>query len=179
MKVLWLASWYPDEYEPTNGDFVRRHAKAVSQLMQIDVIHVVQAGKDFNTLSKVELYNEGNLREFIHYFSFKKTGIASLDKIRYNKTYLNYYTKILHEYIKEKGKPDLIHVHVPMKAGIVALKFLKHSNIPYIVSEHSSLYLKTAKDNFYTRSFYFRYNTKKIFQYATLVTNVSSAIGKV
>jgi glycosyltransferase involved in cell wall biosynthesis len=66
-----------------------------------------------------------------------------------------------------------------MKAGIVALKFLKHSNIPYIVSEHSSLYLKTAKDNFYNRSFYFRYHTKKIFQYAALVTNVSSAIGKV
>ena len=46
MKVLWLASWYPDEYEPTNGDFVQRHAKAVSQLMHIDVIHVVQAGEN-------------------------------------------------------------------------------------------------------------------------------------
>jgi len=179
MKVLWLASWYPDEFEPTNGDFVRRHAKAVSQLMEVDVIHVVQAGKDYNTLSKVELDNEGDLKEFIHYFSFKKTGITWLDKIRYNKTYLGYYTKILHEYIKEKGKPDLIHVHVPMKAGMVALKFLNHSNIPYIVSEHSSLYMGTAKDNFYNRSFYFRHQTKRIFQHAALVTNVSSAIGKV
>ncbi|HEX5151402.1 MAG TPA: glycosyltransferase [Parafilimonas sp.] len=179
MKVLWLASWYPDEFEPTNGDFVRRHAKAVSQFMDVDVIHVVQAGKDFTTLSEVEVDNDGSLREFIHYFAFKKTGMAWLDKIRYNKTYLSYYTKILHEYIKEKGKPDLIHVHVPMKAGMVALRFLKLSNIPYIVSEHSSLYLETAKDNFYNRSFYFRRQTKRIFKHAALVTNVSSAIGKV
>jgi hypothetical protein len=86
MKVLWLASWYPDEYEPTNGDFVRRHAKAVSQLVKIDVIHVVQTGKDFNTLSKVELYNEDNLREFIHYFSLKKPVSPRL--IRFDTTKL-------------------------------------------------------------------------------------------
>jgi len=179
MKVLWLASWYPDEFEPANGDFVKRHAKAVSQLMDLDIIHVVQAGKDFDTLTKVEIDNGGALREFIHYFSFKKTGIAWLDKIRYNRTYLSYYTKILHEYIKQRGKPDLIHVHVPMKAGMIALKFLGHSNIPYIVSEHSSLYLEMAKDNFYTRSLYFRYQTKRIFRHAVLVTNVSSVIAKV
>ena len=74
MKVLWLASWYPDEFEPANGDFVKRHAKAVSQLMDLDIIHVVQAGKDFDTLTKVEIDNGDALREFIHYFSFKKTG---------------------------------------------------------------------------------------------------------
>lgn len=179
MKLLWLASWYPDEYEPTNGDFVQRHAKAVAQLMPVDVIHVVQAGKDFGSLSKVVLNDEGNLHEFIHYFSFKKKGIAWLDKIRYNETYLRYYKNILHQYIKEKGKPDIIHVHVPMKAGIIALKFSKQFSIPYIVSEHSSLYLKTARDNFYTRSFYFRYHSKKILQHAALVTNVSVAIANV
>lgn len=179
MKLLWLASWYPDEYEPTNGDFVQRHAKAVAQLMAVDVIHVAQTGKDFGSLSKVVLNNENNLHEFIHYFSFTKTGIVWLDKIRYNKTYLRYYKNILHQYIKEKGKPDLIHVHVPMKAGIIALNFSKQFSIPYIVSEHSSLYLKIAKDNFHSRSFYFRYYTKKILQHAALVTNVSAAIASV
>ena len=87
MKVLWLASWYPDEYEPTNGDFVQRHAKAVSTLMPIDVIHVAQAGKDKSYLQKVELNDDGDLHEAIHYFAFKKTGITFIDKIRYNKTY--------------------------------------------------------------------------------------------
>jgi glycosyltransferase involved in cell wall biosynthesis len=176
MKVLWLASWYPDEYEPTNGDFVQRHAKALALLMPVYVIHVAQSGRDFHHLNKVDVKEQDNLHEAIHYFSFKKTGIPLIDKIRYNKTYLRYYKKIIHQYIQEKGRPDIVHIHVPMKAGIISLWIKKTFNIPYIVSEHSSLYLPEAKDNFNTRSFYFRLYTKKIFQQAALVTNVSAAI---
>ena len=179
MKVLWLASWYPNEYEPTIGDFVQRHAKAVSQVMNIDVIHVAQAGRKFNYLNKVVKNNDGNLHEAIHYFTYKKSNIDWLDKILYNKAYWRYYKKILDEYIEQKGKPDLLHVHVPFKAGIIALAFSKRLKIPFIVSEHSSLYLKEAKDNFYTRDFYFRFYTTEAFKKAALVTNVSAAIGKV
>ena len=179
MKVLWLASWYPDEYEPTNGDFVQRHAKAVSQLMRIDVIHVVQAGRKFNRLNKVIINNDGNLHEAIHYFTYKKSNIDWLDKILYNKTYWRYYKNVVDEYIKQKGKPDLLHVHVPFKAGIIAMAFSRRLKIPFIVSEHSSLYLNEAKDNFYSRDFYFRFYTERTFKKAALVTNVSAAIGKV
>lgn len=179
MKVLWLASWYPDEYEPTNGDFVQRHAKAVSQLMNIDVIHVAQAGRKFNWLNKVVTNHDNNLHEAIHYFTYKKTSLKWLDRINYNKAYWRYYKNVLNGYIEKKGKPDLIHVHVPFKAGIIALAVLRKYKIPFIVSEHSSLYLKEAKDNFYTRDFYFRYYTEQTFKKAALVTNVSAAIGKV
>lgn len=179
MKVLWLASWYPDEYEPTNGDFIQRHAQAVSQLMHVDVIHVVQAGRKFNSLNKAVKNNDGNLHEEIHYFTYKKCNIDWVDKILYNKTYWRYYKNILNEYIEKKGKPDLIHVHIPFKAGIIAMAFLRKYNIPFIVSEHSSLYLKEAKDNFYTRDFYFRFYTEHTFKKAALVTTVSAAIAKV
>ena len=63
MKVLWLASWYPDEYEPTNGDFIQRHAKATAQLMHVDLIHVAQAGKDRSFLHKVVVTDDGSLHE--------------------------------------------------------------------------------------------------------------------
>lgn len=179
MKILWLASWYPDEYQPTNGDFIQRHAQAVSQLIPVDVIHVAQAGKDLSYLNKVVENDKSNLHEAIHYFAYKKTGINFLDKILYNYAYQRYYKKILNKYINEKGKPYLLHVHVPVKAGIVAQKYAKQLHIPYIVSEHSSLYLNAAKDNFNTRSFYFRNHTKRVFKHAAIITNVSAAIGKV
>src|SRR5438128_1250722 len=101
MKLLWLASWYPDEYEPTNGDFIQRHAKAVATLMRVDLIHVAQSGKDKSDLHKVVLNDDGNLHEAVHYFHFKKTGIALIDKIRYNKTYFNYYKNVLEKHINE------------------------------------------------------------------------------
>lgn len=179
MKLLWLASWYPDAYEPTNGDFVQRHAKALAQLMPVEVIHVAQAGKDVEHLDKAVMKTTGNLQEAIYYFPFKRTGIAGLDKIRYNRAYLQFYKKIIQQYIQQKGKPDIVHVHVPMKAGIIALWLKKKYGIPYVVSEHSSLYLPAAIDNFNTRSNFFRHHTNNIFQQAASVTNVSAAIAKV
>ena len=179
MKVLWLASWYPDEYEPVNGDFIQRHAKAVARTLPVDVIHVTQAGKDFAYLNNINERKDGNLHETIYYFHRKKTGIEFLDKVLYNYYFLRYYKRVVKKYIAANEKPDLIHVHVPLKAGMVAWYFLKRYNIPYIVSEHSSLYLKEARDSFATRSFFFRYNTAKVYKHAALVTNVSVAIGKV
>ncbi len=178
-KVIWLASWYPNEYEPVVGDFIQRHAKAVAELMPITVIHVVQLGKDTKAKDKVKVNENGNLKEIIHYFSYKKMGISWLDKLLYNSRYLRYYEKVLKQYVKQNGKPLLLHVHVPIKAGIVARKISKQWKIPYIVSEHSSLYLKEAKDNFYNRTLFFRYHTKKIFRDAAFVTNVSATLGNV
>ncbi len=178
MKVLWLASWYPNKYEPNNGDFIQRHAMAVSELLSIDVIHVVQSGKDIATEDFTELNEHENLREFIYGFRFKKSGISFIDKIRYNLQYLRYYSKVLDEYISTYGKPDLIHVHVPVKAGLIARKAMQRWNIPYIVSEQASYYERSAPDNFFTRSYFFRSSAKKIFRDAAAVTNVSATIGK-
>lgn len=178
MKVLWLASWYPDEYEPTNGDFCQRHAKAVALSTPVDVIHVAQAGKNFGWLNKVVLNDNGNLHEAIHYFPFKKTGIFVLDKIRYHKTYLKHYKKILEHYIQEKGKPDLVHVHVPMKAGLLALWLKKKYNIKYIVTEHWTIYADIAKDNFANKGFAFKSFTRKIFKNAACFLPVSKNLGE-
>lgn len=179
MKVLWLASWYPNKYEPVNGDFVQRHAKAVAQIMPIDVIHVVQLGKDLAN-ENFETVEEGQqLREFIYGFKFKKIGVAWMDKIRYNLAYQKFYLKVLKQYFQQYGKPDLIHVHVPMKAGLAALQIQKKNTIPYIVSEQASYYEDASPDNFNKRSFFFKANTKRIFQNANAVTNVSATIGKV
>jgi glycosyltransferase involved in cell wall biosynthesis len=176
MKILWLASWYPDAYEPVNGDFVQRHAKAVSSLMPIDVIHVVQVGKDVKTKKDCVYTIDGNLREWVYSFSFTKWGLDSIDKLRYHIKFRHFYRSLLLKYAHHYGKPDLIHVHEPLKAGIAALEMATLWGIPYIVTEHSSLYDQVATDNFYRRSFFFRYYTKKIFQNAACITCVSKVI---
>lgn len=179
MKVLWLASWYPNKYEPVNGDFVQRHAKAVAQYLPIDVIHVVQLGKDLSNESFENTNQHNQLREFIYGFQFKKIGITWLDKIRYNLAYQRFYGQVLEQYFQKFGKPDLIHVHIPMKAGLAALQIKHKYNIPYIVSEQASYYEDASPDNFTKRSFFFKANTKRIFQHANVVTNVSATIGTV
>jgi glycosyltransferase involved in cell wall biosynthesis len=179
MKVLWLTSWYPNPYEPVNGDFVQRHAQAVAQYLPIDVIHVVQLGKDKTVETIAIKYQQNKLQEFIYTFTFNKVGISWIDKIRYNLAYQKFYLQIVEQYIQENGKPNLIHVHVPMKAGLIALALKKKYQIPFIVSEQASYYESASPDNFNKRSYFFRKNTQTIFQQAITATNVSATISKV
>ena len=178
MKILWLASWYPNPYEPVNGDFIQRHAQAVAQFIPLDVIHVVQVGKDVPVRDEQIESTRGNIHEMIHSFSFRKWGIGWIDKIRYQLKYRKFYVHLLLQYEKRYGRPALMHVHVPLKAGLLALFFKKRWKIPYIVSEQSSLYERRAEDSFDRRSLFFRYHTRAIFRGASLVTNVSASIGK-
>jgi len=178
MQILWLVSSYPNPYETTNGDFVERHALAVSKIVPLDLIHVVQIGKDRRTKQGYMHTKQDNLRELVYSFPFRKWHLGILDKIRYNIKYRIYYRMILFKYIRQYGTPELIHLHVPMKAGILAKDFAEYWQIPYIVTEHSSMYDPVAKDSFFTRSIFFKYYTKKIFKDAAAVTNVSAAMGK-
>jgi len=176
MHVLWLASWYPDVYEPMNGDFIQRNARAVAEHLPLTVIHLAQAGKETNTKKDWIKRKENQLEEWVCSFSYKKTGIIFIDKIRYHLKYRMLYRKVLLQYLKQYGKPDLVHVHVPMKAGMIARRFARDWQVPYIVSEHASMYDTDAKESFDKRSRFFRQNTAKVFREAAIVTNVSAAI---
>ena len=48
MKVLWLASWYPNQINPYEGDFVQRHATAVAAYSSVTVVYISQAGETLN-----------------------------------------------------------------------------------------------------------------------------------
>jgi hypothetical protein len=40
IKVLFLASWYPNREHPVSGIFVKRHALAVSNYCDVAVLYV-------------------------------------------------------------------------------------------------------------------------------------------
>lgn len=176
MKVLWLASWYPDELEPKNGDFIQRNAKAVAAFMPLVVIHVVQAGSRFKTHAKWERTKIDGLEEWIVYFNYTPTRFKKLNTLLYHFAYLHCYKAILKKYVAAFGLPDLLHVHAPIRAGMVARSWCKKNDILYIVSEHASMYAATAMDAFQNRPFWFRKAVQSVLKEAALVTNVSQTI---
>jgi len=172
--ILWLASWYPDEINPYNGDFIQRHAQATAEFVPLTVVYVSQHGPGVNLpTSRIDVKESGNLTEIIVYFPYKKTGIASLDTIVYNWKFFHHYKKFMRQYRLDKGKPDIVHVHVPMKAGRIAL-WMK---VPYIVTEHSSAYSDEVPDSYHRRGNYYRKWVKRIFENAKALTTVSKKLG--
>jgi glycosyltransferase involved in cell wall biosynthesis len=176
--ILWLPSWYPNEAEPYNGDFIQRHANAAALYNNITVIFFTQYGEAVTTKHKVSKTVSQNLNQITVYVPFEPWGIQLIDKIRYNVSFYRFSKNFLKAFIQENGLPSLVHVHVPVKAGNLALWIRKKFGVPYIVSEHASTYSKNAKDSFFSRHWLYRLQVKKIFSDAAVVTNVSLAIGK-
>jgi glycosyltransferase involved in cell wall biosynthesis len=178
--IIWLVSWYPNEKNPVAGDFIQRHAQAVSKYRNLTVIYMDQSGwKENSKLNKTEITTSGNLTEIRCYWPFHKTGISMVDLILYNQKYHFRYKRLLKKVFRENGYPQLIHVHVPMKAGKLALWAKRKWGIPFILSEQASTYLESAPDNFESRSIYYRHSVKKIFKKAIAVTNVSKTMARI
>lgn len=180
MKVLWLASWYPNKLSPLDGDFVQRHAGAVSEFASVSVIYVVQYGVAVpNPTPEIVETMKGTVKERRVYFRSLRTGIGVLDKLIYNWKYFQTYISVIRSCFLTDGIPDLVHVHVPMKAGMLARWLKKKWKIPYLLTEHSGIYVPGRRDAFSKRSFYFRWNVRQIFREASAVTSVSFHNGRI
>lgn len=174
-KILWLCSWYPNAAEPFNGDFIQRHARAAALYNDIYVIHVAadthgESGKAITTIQK-----ENGLTEHIVYFKKKLTGWG---RLRAHYRLLRSYRHAIRNYLKENGKPDWVHVHVPIWAGVPAMWIKKKYNIPYILTEHWGIYNDIEQQNYLTKSNWFKRYTRVIFEKAARFTTVSSFLAE-
>ena len=174
-KILWLCSWYPSKMDPFNGDFIQRHARAAALFNDIHVIHVTYDYPNDVENSGQELNSIGQLSEQIVYFKKKKSLKAKLtNQLRW----LANYKKTIRNYIIKNGKPDLVHLHVPMKAGVLALWMKKSYKISYIVTEHWGIYNHIVEDKYASKSIAFKKYTKKIFERASKFISVSDYLAK-
>jgi glycosyltransferase involved in cell wall biosynthesis len=177
-KVLWLCSWYPHPGDPFEGDFIQRHARAVSAYTPLTVFYTSQAGAQVSVKKECHIEQQTeDVRERIMLFRHRKTGFSVIDKFVYNIRYFRSYKKAIRQYIRKHGRPDIVHVHIPMKAGMIGRWIKRTWNIPFVVSEHSAHYNSESNDSFYSKSSFHRYHVKRILQEAAAVTNVSEAVG--
>ncbi len=131
MHILFLNSWYPNRILKQNGDFIQRHAEAVALKHQVTAIHVKT---DENLLQKIEITDTkiNNVRTLIAYV--KKSDNPLIKTRRFLQAYFSLVTKA--------GDFDVIHVNKFFPVGIIAYWFKKQKNIPYIITEHHTIYHK-------------------------------------
>jgi glycosyltransferase involved in cell wall biosynthesis len=141
LKVLFLASWYPNKEHPVSGIFVKRHAIAVSNYCDVAVLYVHLG----DTEDETDVNRENNLLEVRVYRK----------KHRYNNKWMKYfydYGQFYFDFLraglvgyriieKEFGRPDLAHVNVILYSGLMGLALKLLRGIPYVVTEHWAGYL--------------------------------------
>lgn len=167
-KILWLASWFPNRNDPYDGDFIQRHAKAAAIFHDVHVISVTAIEK--NGAPEEYRNQSSGLTEQVVYFK-QPTGLFSA--IRKQRLWLQFFKKAILDHIKKNGMPNVVHVHVPWKSGLLALWVKKKFRLPYIVSEHWGIYGSNVQDEFTNKPLLVQKGIKTVFQQAALVVTVS------
>lgn len=145
-KILWLVSWYPNKNDRFDGDFIQRHARAAAIYHDVHVIFVSDA--EMEKTQDEEWHYATGLTEQIIYFK-RKTGIAA--RARKQLSWKNCYQQAVKNYIEKNGLPDCVHVHIPWKAGLIALWLKKKYGKDFIVTEHWGMYNEATENHFYSR----------------------------
>jgi glycosyltransferase involved in cell wall biosynthesis len=144
-KVLWLPSWYPSRTDRFLGDFVERHAKAVSAYQPVFVIYVTKDRSLQKSKPQFECIQQANLNVHIAYYGPQFREGSLLEKLVSLYYYLSLNLKLIHRHVKEYGKPDLVFLHVALKAGIVGLYLKIFRGWRYVLAEHWTLFSRKEK----------------------------------
>ena len=175
MKIMWLPSWYPSGIDAFEGDFIQRHAEAASLHLDIHVIYVVR--DKYGKLTKDVLISEtvkDRLTETIIYYYVPGKRTRLFEKFLSERKYRKIYKEAILKSIKENTLPSLVHVHVGMKAGVIALWLKKKYGIPYLVTEHWTGFLEEAKPNFKTLPMHTRFIWNQVLKHSAGVSAVSN-----
>lgn len=157
--IVFLARWYPHRYDPMFGLFVQRHAEAAALYNDISVVYVhpdIQNGIVDETIN--------NVRTIRVYFKQSKSKIINLLR----------FFKANNKALKRLRKPDIIHVHILTRLGIIARWQKLVHGTPYIITEHWSRYLPGNDFS----GFFRKWATKIVVKHASVVTTVTENLAK-
>ncbi len=180
-KVLWLASWYPNESDPFSGDFIKRQAEAVSIYQPLNVLWAGKyAPSHFSEKTEhlIRESGETKLREYIMYYPGSGKGSSIFSKIQSLFRYFKKNKEIIQHLHKKNELPEIVHVQVAMKAGLIALYLKWKYKIPYVLTEHWSGYYAIARDSLFKKSFLTRFLTRMIIKRADILLPVSDNLGR-
>lgn len=176
LNVLWLCSWYPTRVSPTNGDFVERHAIATAPFVNLTVLCVEKDLSLQPGAVDIQRAEEHGFTVYrVYYGSSGRGGV--LEKLFSFRRYKQLQEQVYRRICKEKGQSGIVHVHVAMKAGLLALSLKRKEQLPYIVTEHWTGYYPQGDPNIYESNWLLKKITKKVLTDASRFLPVSRALG--
>ena len=174
--IVFLARWYPHRYDPMFGLFVQRHAEAAALFNDITVIYCQQTSRDVSTTHIINKKDVDDASNNNSKFEIVRTLENNVDTIRvYYEKPKNKILSLIRFYranmkaLKLCKKPDMIHVHILTRLGVIAwIQKLLHKT-PYIITEHWSRYLPGNGFGGFLRKMF----TKIVVRNAETVTTVT------
>ncbi len=143
MKLFIIPSWYPSEIHPESGTFFRDRA----QILQ-------RAGHETIVIAGIT----HSLKNVFRWLPYQSPSVPTIENglCTYRAEMVNLFPKsprlsffltqkklryLLRRALDEQGEPDLIFAHSSLWAGAALAELSKHTDIPFVVSEHLKEFL--------------------------------------
>jgi glycosyltransferase involved in cell wall biosynthesis len=137
LKILFLPRWYPHRYDPMPGLFIQRQAEAVSEHCDVSVLYVHDDPLCINNY-EIEVNEENRIKVVRVYYRSALGGLGMIGKLF--RLYRFFIANWLGFKILRNFSPDLLHVHVLTRQGLIALIYKLFTRTPYVITEHWSRY---------------------------------------
>lgn len=173
-KILWLCSWYPNKLDHFNGDFIQRQAAAAALYNDIYVIHIVGDVSGNTTGIEKMITNSEGLTEYIVYY---KKSSSFPGRLISHYRWLTLSRQAIRLYFEANGMPDLVHIHIPFKSGMLGLWCKKKFGLPYVVTEHWTIYQPQNNVRYGQQKALIRSVLKRVISGCSLVLPVSRDLG--
>ena len=169
LKILSICSWYPNDFNSTLGNFVKKHAEAISRYNDVVCLAVFSSLVDSDIrLTKAQ---GESFSEIIVYYPKTQTKFRLWNLIKNYFTHRKAFKKGYKAAQTIIGKPDLIHLNITYPLGIWALYLKLTQKIPYVVTENATG-LHVGTDHSYTKTILFL--CKIILKRASILLPVSA-----
>ena len=141
MHVLLIPSWYETPAFPVRGIFFKHQALALAAAghqvgiayPELRSVHTLHRGK---IRYGHQSFLEGPIRT-VRYYGFRLPRQPS----RFRRRWTEMAMRLAERYVGDHGTPDVIHAHAAVFAGEVAADLGRELGVPYVLTEHSSIYL--------------------------------------
>ncbi len=136
LSILFLCGWYPSRVLPNNGDFIQRHAEAVSLLHDVSVLHIIS---DASLKKNIEVVTQkvNGVQTNIAYLKPSKNPVVKT--YRFLKAFFTLLSKI--------EKIDFVHVNKLYPFGLFALFLKWFRKKSFLISEHWTGYHQPLSKN--------------------------------
>lgn len=169
--ILYLASWYPSKLRSWEGIFIKKQAESITKEYNVSVLYIT-VDKKLQKFCSIETHIEKDVLTVAVYLNNKNLMLSFLIN-----PFLYFYgmLKGLSLIKRTNSKPDLIQINVVDRIAVAALFFHVFGKTPYVISEHSSEYIKyqdydTYRKNISALNYAFK---KYVFSRASVIIGVS------
>ena len=142
LHVLVIPTWFPSERDKITGTYHQTFCRALSESGKVKVNMIYVDPQGIRSVYKYPFMKKSYKNEYEGYTLYARRMI-DYSKFAYGafiRSYAKKLDRLFCEYVKEHGKPDVIHAQVLLGAGYASALIGKKYGVPVVITEHATYF---------------------------------------